>query len=112
MHMCTCVCIFLLPKILSLEPTTFNSCRVSEDLDDDDSPKRNRDHFDEILLRPDPHGYDDNSQSTHEVLQSLRQIYHDKIRPLEEHFHYADLQRHVMSGKVLQTKINYKLCKL
>lgn len=75
---------------------------------DDGTPKRNRDHFDEILLRPDPYGFDDNSQSTHQVLQTLRQIYHEKIRPIEEHFQYADLRRHVMTGKITKSHIRFR----
>lgn len=63
------------------------------------SSKRSRQHFDEILFRPDAHAYEENNPQTQQVLQKLRQIYHQKIKPVEKKFHYADLRRHVMSGK-------------
>lgn len=49
-------------------------------------------------MKVDPKGYDETNPNTQLVLQKLRQIYHQKIRPVEKKFHYADLRRHVMSG--------------
>lgn len=32
------------------------------------------------------------------TLATLRDIYHQNIRPVEMQFHYADLKRHILSG--------------
>lgn len=71
--------------------TIRTACSVAE---------RNTDHIEEILLRPDPLGYDDTDPNIKAVQKELRAIYQNMIRPVEKQFRYADLRRHTMSGMV------------
>ncbi|KFD52152.1 hypothetical protein M513_06997 [Trichuris suis] len=58
---------------------------------------RDRSHIERILLGPDGAATDNADPATRTILEQLRKIFRDKIKPMQDEFHYQDLSRNIIS---------------
>uniref|UniRef100_A0A5S6QRX2 Dynamin-type G domain-containing protein n=1 Tax=Trichuris muris TaxID=70415 RepID=A0A5S6QRX2_TRIMR len=58
---------------------------------------RDRSHIERILLGPEDALTDDADPATRTTLEQLRKIFRDKIKPMQDEFHYQDLSRNIIT---------------